>query len=117
MEAANAKRARAVYRTTEITLDRVEAIQDNIKNIHVKIPQASLESSMHHTSEEEEVEKCKSIKEFVVEYQQELCGRHYYQYYNDEDDADGKDAIVVEFSLGDTESTSDGMLPGQVAVI
>ncbi|KAI4996851.1 hypothetical protein ZWY2020_052194 [Hordeum vulgare] len=65
---------------------------------------------------EDEVEKSLSIEELAVEYQHELWRIHYYEYYNleggtkDED----KDDDMVDFSPGDTQSTNDGMSPGQV---
>ena len=64
----------------------------------------------------EEVEKRLSIKESAVEYQRELWCRHYYEYYNLEDGAEDEDEDddAVDFSLGDAESTSGGMSPGQV---
>lgn len=71
----------------------------------------------------EEVEKCLSVEQSAVEYQPELWRRPYYKYYNDEGDADDEgdaedeDHAVVEFSLGDTESTNGRILPGQIVNI
>ncbi|KAE8785910.1 DNA-directed RNA polymerase II subunit RPB1 [Hordeum vulgare] len=61
-----------------------------------------------------EVEKFLSDKESVMEYQRELSQRHYYEYHNDEGDADSEDAAIVKFSLGDAESSSGEMSRGQV---
>ena len=47
-----------------------------------------------------------------MEYQRELWRRHYYEYYHLEDEYEDDDA--VELSMGDTECTNGGMLPGQV---
>ena len=64
----------------------------------------------------EEVERRLSVEDSAVEYQRELWCHHYYEYYNleggteDEDEDDD----TVDFSLGDAESTSGGMSPGQV---
>ncbi|KAI4972297.1 hypothetical protein ZWY2020_003222 [Hordeum vulgare] len=60
----------------------------------------------------EEVEKRLSVEESTVEYQHELWRCHYYEYYNDEDNVDGEDVAMVEFSLGDVESSTRGMSPG-----
>ena len=63
---------------------------------------------------EEEVEKSLSVEESAVEYQRELWRGHYYEYYNLEGGAEDEDEDVVDFSLGDAESTSSGMSQGQV---
>jgi hypothetical protein len=64
----------------------------------------------------EEVESRLSVEESAVEYQRELWRRHYYEYYNLEGGAEDEDEDddAVDFSLGDAESTSGGMSPGQV---
>ena len=56
----------------------------------------------------------------MVEYQRKLWWRHYYEYYNDEGNAndegnhEDEHVAVVEFSLGDAKSSTGGMSPGQV---
>ncbi|KAI4991887.1 hypothetical protein ZWY2020_040273 [Hordeum vulgare] len=68
----------------------------------------------------EEVEKRLSIEESGVEYQHELWSRHYYEYYNDEGNTfdegntEDEDVTVLEFNLGDAESSTSGMLSRQV---
>ncbi|KAE8790578.1 DNA-directed RNA polymerase II subunit RPB1 [Hordeum vulgare] len=66
---------------------------------------------------QEEVEKRLSIEEPAVEYQHELWRCHYYEYYNDEGDTDGDDIIVVEFCVGDAESSTSGISHEQVIEI
>ncbi|KAI5015352.1 hypothetical protein ZWY2020_056742 [Hordeum vulgare] len=68
---------------------------------------------------QEDVEKCMSVEELTVEYQRELWWCHYYEYDNDEGDADEEDVVVVKFSLGDPESSTGGMslLPLELALV
>ena len=56
--------------------------------------------------DEVEVEKSLSVEESAVEYQRELWRSHYYEYYNLEGGAEDEDEDAVDFSRGDTESTT-----------
>ena len=47
-----------------------------------------------------------------MEYQRELWGSHYYEYYNLEGGAEDGDDHADDFSLGDVESTNGSLSPG-----